>query len=134
MAPPKATAEAPDTATDAATVEIDTTTLFRLVIERLRLLSPAGVTNPRLVWEIPGNTVSGSLPLVSLDPKLSDLAAGILAELRKVNGWVNGPALALMVDDSGELDPASGSFKRAVDELKASGLIESGRKGYQAKQ
>lgn len=115
--------------------ELDTVTLFRLVVERLRAISPAGVANPRLVWDIPGNAVPGSLPLVVPAVKLSQLAADILEVLRDGEGWLHGEEIGRLLNPRDPIDYTSGSFKRAMAELTDATpkLVESNtRKGYRA--
>ena len=66
---------------------------------------------------------------------LSDLAGRLLESLRDMpaGDWTSGAALARMVDPDGDLESHSGSFKRAMEELRKARLIEGSRKGYRAK-
>lgn len=66
---------------------------------------------------------------------LSKLADRLLDVLRDMpdGEWTSGAALARMADPSGDLEHHSGTFKRAVDDLRKARLIETGRKGYRAK-
>lgn len=74
------------------------------------------------------------LPAV-VDATLSELAERMLEALLRVGDWTKGAALALLVDPSGDLEHVSGTFKRAVGELKAAGKIRSDKtQGYLAVQ
>lgn len=66
--------------------------------------------------------------------ELSPLAGRMVEALERVGDWVNGAALAMILDPSGDLEHHTGSFKRAVAELKRAGLIRSNKAlGYRAK-
>jgi hypothetical protein len=133
------TDDQPDAAVGVSPVDlsaVDTPTLFREVVSRLRMASPAGMANPRFEWDIPGNAIPGRIPLAVPDPKLSEMADEIIDVLRDAEGWMNGAAIAASIDPTGNTEHVGGSFKRAIDELKAAGLIEEPhrRKGYKAKK
>lgn len=66
-------------------------------------------------------------------PSLEDLPTMILRTLEKLRPgeWMNGAAIALMIDETGNTEHSSGSFYRAVKKLKEDEKIESDKKkGY----
>lgn len=80
-----------------------------------------------------GRRVAIDLPTAG-QTDLSDLAERMLEKLKAVGDWVNGAALALLLDPDGDLEHQSGGFKRAAQELKKAGLISSNKSlGYRAK-
>jgi hypothetical protein len=108
--------------------------VYRQVVDILRRASP-GATNIRLVWDVPGVTVPGVLPLSPPAPELSELAADILEVLTDAGGWLHGHEIGRRLCPGDPVDHAGGSFKRAMDELKANELIEANtRKGYRSKR
>ena len=111
--------------------------VYRWLHERVRVMSPGGV-NLRLVYDVPmggGRFVPGTIPIPAL-AQLSELADQLYAVLVKMvqpGEWVNGAAWAALADEN--LDHKSGSFKRAVNELKDAELIESSnQQGYRVRR
>lgn len=105
--------------TDA--VELAGATRFGVAVEEMILKLSDG---RRVRIELPTPTAAD----------LSELAERMVDALRKVNGWVNGAALAMILDPTGDTECHSGSFKRAVSELKRAGLIRTNKQyGYRAK-
>lgn len=136
MAPKATTAEeltdapagGPATVADAATVA-------RMVAELVRLVAPSA-TNIRIQYDVPqgkGAVLPGVIPLPVIRPRLSDLASSIFDVLEKLmpGEWMNGAALAAEIDPDSPPDHTTGTWRRAVDELKGYDLIDSHpRKGY----
>lgn len=111
---------------------MSTEDLYRGLAELLRQISP-GASNPRLVWDIPGNDTPGMLPLVVPAVVLSELARDILEVLEDCGGWLNGEEIGRRLNPRDPFDHTAGTFRRAVEDLKAAGRIETSRhKGYRA--
>lgn len=118
----------------AAQTPPDPAAVCRLMAEHVRRLSP-GAVNLRVLWDVPGVAVPGVLPLTPPAPDLSELAADILEVLTDAGGWLHGHEIGKRLDPREPVDHATGTFKRAVDELKAGGLIDThNRKGYRVKR
>ncbi len=114
--------------------EPDPAELYRALAALIRRVSP-GATNPRLVWDVPGNSVPASIPLDTPAPDLSETAADILEVLKDAEGWLSGEEVGRRMNPTDPVDHTSGTFKRAIEELKEAKLIDSlKRKGYKAKQ
>lgn len=104
----------------------DPVVLSQFAADMVRRVSPTAC-NLRLVYDVPqphGPPLTGTIPLLTMPPTLSELAADLWEKLRQVDGWINGAAWAAMVDPSLALDHTSGSFKRAVQELKDAELVQ----------
>ena len=103
------------------TVEFVGATRFGVAVEEITLKLSDG---RRVRIELPTPTAA----------ELSELAERMLDALRKVNGWVNGAALAMILDPTGDMECHAGSFKRAVAELKRAGLVRTNKQlGYRSK-
>lgn len=121
-----------DAGTGPQSPGLTTADLYRLMVERVRMVSPAA-TDICVTWTIAGQTKPGCIPLTVLPPRLSETAADIMRVLSKVEvgQFVNGAALAMMIDDENPPDHTAGGWRRAVEELKDNKLIDSHpRKGY----
>lgn len=117
--------------TDAPAVGVSPVELLALLTSGATF---AGVAVRSLRVELADGRVQ-RLELPESGGDLSDLASRMIDALRDMpsGDWTSGPALARMVDPDGDLESHSGSFKRAVDEMRRAKMIESGRKGYRAK-
>lgn len=134
MATPTARADQERQSDPAVQTPLDPAAVYRQVVEIVRRFSPAA-TNLRLVWDIPGVDQPGVLPLSPPAPDLSELAADILEVLTDAGGWLHGHEVGRRLDPREPVDHTAGHFKRALDELKAAGLMESStRKGYRGKR
>lgn len=113
----------------------DAATVARLVADLVRLVAPSA-TNIRIQYDVPqgkGGLLPGVIPLPVIRPRLTELAADIMAVLDKLRPgeWMNGAALAAEIDPGSPPDHNNGTWRRAVEELKGLDLIDTHpRKGY----
>jgi ribosomal protein S19E (S16A) len=116
---------------------IPTEAFVRFVAAVIRRKSSGVPIDPEIHWKVEGCSREQTIPIpmTRVTVVLSELARDILEVLVDAEGWLNKTEIGRRMNPADPVNAEAGTFKRALDQLKENGLVETHqRKGFKAKR